>query len=43
MKSSDTSSAIKYVRQTIADLLADRVDMSALVVTKSIQKKSDEY
>jgi len=43
MKSAKVESAILYVQQTVADLLADRIDMSALVITKSIQKKSDEY
>jgi DNA polymerase delta subunit 1 len=35
--------AQEYVKSVIADLLADKIDMSLLVITKALSKSADEY
>lgn len=34
----DLAGAVSYVKQTIADLLQNKVDMSQLVITKALSK-----
>ena len=35
--------AIQHVKQTISDLLCNRVDISQLVITKELTKTGDDY
>ena len=35
--------ALEYAKQTISDLLCNRVDISQLVITKELTKTSKEY
>ncbi len=35
--------ALEYVKQTISDLLCNRIDISQLVITKELTKTSKEY
>ncbi|XP_055357344.1 LOW QUALITY PROTEIN: DNA polymerase delta catalytic subunit-like [Paramacrobiotus metropolitanus] len=39
----DKEGAISYAKQTISDLLCNRVDISQLVITKELTKKDGEY
>ncbi|PKA57109.1 DNA polymerase delta catalytic subunit [Apostasia shenzhenica] len=39
----DVSGAVQYVKDTIADLLMNRVDLSLLVITKGLTKTGDDY
>lgn len=35
--------AVDYAKQTISDLLCNRIDISQLVITKELAKTEDEY
>lgn len=35
--------AIEYAKQTISDLLQNKIDMSQLVISKSLSKSEDDY
>ena len=35
--------ALEYAKQTISDLLCNRIDISQLVITKELTKTSKEY
>lgn len=35
--------AVKYVKQTISDLLTNRIDISQLIISKSLSMERDEY
>ena len=35
--------AVEYAKQTISDLLCNRVDISQLIITKELAKTDDEY
>lgn len=35
--------AIEYAKQTISDLLCNRIDISQLVITKELTKTEEEY
>jgi len=35
--------ATEYAKQTISDLLCNRIDISHLVITKELTKTDDEY
>ena len=35
--------AVEYVKQTISDLLCNRVDISQLIITKELTKTDKEY
>ncbi|ESW20839.1 hypothetical protein PHAVU_005G019000 [Phaseolus vulgaris] len=39
----DTKGAVQYVKNTISDLLMNRIDLSLLVITKGLTKTRDEY
>ncbi|CAN6476021.1 unnamed protein product [Victoria cruziana] len=39
----DVPAAVKYVKNTIADLLLNRMDLSLLVITKGLTKTGDDY
>lgn len=39
----DINGAVQYVKNTIADLLMNRVDLSLLVITKGLTKMGDDY
>ncbi|XP_071914321.1 DNA polymerase delta catalytic subunit-like isoform X1 [Coffea arabica] len=39
----DVPGAVQYVKNTIADLLMNRVDLSLLVITKGLTKTGDDY
>ncbi|KAI1084103.1 DNA polymerase delta catalytic subunit [Whalleya microplaca] len=39
----DVQGAQDYVRDTIADLLQNKIDMSKLVITKALTKEEDDY
>lgn len=39
----DPNSAIEYAKQTISDLLCNRIDISNLVITKELSKTDKEY
>ncbi|KAK7334608.1 hypothetical protein VNO80_26368 [Phaseolus coccineus] len=39
----DTPGAVQYVKNTISDLLMNRMDLSLLVITKGLTKTRDEY
>ncbi|XP_031473442.1 DNA polymerase delta catalytic subunit isoform X2 [Nymphaea colorata] len=39
----DIPAAVKYVKNTIADLLLNRMDLSLLVITKGLTKTGDDY
>ncbi|XP_022652508.1 DNA polymerase delta catalytic subunit-like [Varroa destructor] len=39
----DPQGAINFAKQTIADLLCNRIDISQLVITKELTKTEDEY
>jgi DNA polymerase delta subunit 1 len=39
----DVEGAKEYVRKTAADLVADKVDISLLIITKSFNKSTEEY
>jgi len=39
----DPNSAIEYAKQTISDLLCNRIDISQLVITKELTKSDSEY
>jgi DNA polymerase delta subunit 1 len=43
LRHNDVPSAAMHVKQTIADLLMDRIDMSRLVITKGLSKTDAEY
>ena len=34
---------MEYAKQTISDLLCNRIDISQLIVTKELSKSGDEY
>jgi DNA polymerase elongation subunit (family B) len=38
-----TTGAVEYAKNTIGDLLCNRLDISKLVITKSYSKKGEEY
>ena len=35
--------AVEHAKQTISDLLCNRIDISNLVITKELTKTDDEY
>ena len=39
----NVNKAIEYAKQTIADLLQNKVDLSQLVITKALSKSGEEY
>ncbi|KAL6070419.1 DNA polymerase delta catalytic subunit, variant 2 [Balamuthia mandrillaris] len=39
----DLQGAVDYVKQIISDLLCNKLDVSLLVITKALSRKSDEY
>ena len=39
----DPAGAIEFVKQTISDLLCNRIDISQLVITKELTKSDSEY
>ena len=39
----DPSGAVDYAKQTISDLLCNRIDISLLIITKELTKTGDEY
>jgi DNA polymerase delta subunit 1 len=39
----DIDSAINYTKNIISDLLTNKIDISMLVISKSISKKVEEY
>ncbi|KAJ8299468.1 hypothetical protein KUTeg_023528 [Tegillarca granosa] len=39
----DPDGAVEYAKQTISDLLCNRIDISQLVITKELTKTDDEY
>jgi len=39
----DPNGAIEYAKQTISDLLCNRIDISQLVITKELTKTDSEY
>lgn len=39
----DPKGATEYAKQTIADLLCNRIDISQLVITKELTKTDKEY
>ncbi|XP_021342594.1 DNA polymerase delta catalytic subunit-like [Mizuhopecten yessoensis] len=39
----DPKGAVEYAKQTISDLLCNRIDISQLVITKELTKTDDEY
>ena len=39
----DPDGAVEYAKQTISDLLCNRIDISNLVITKELTKTDDEY
>ncbi|XP_060084003.1 DNA polymerase delta catalytic subunit-like [Ylistrum balloti] len=39
----DPNGAVEYAKQTISDLLCNRIDISQLVITKELTKTDDEY
>ncbi|KAI4310823.1 hypothetical protein MLD38_035775 [Melastoma candidum] len=39
----DVPGAVQYVKDTISDLLMNRVDLSLLVITKGLTKSGDDY
>ncbi|XP_076450505.1 DNA polymerase delta catalytic subunit-like [Babylonia areolata] len=39
----DPSGAVEHAKQTISDLLCNRIDISQLVITKELTKTDDEY
>merc|ERR1712168_1715506 len=39
----DPAGAIEFVKQTISDLLCNRIDISQLVITKELTKSDNEY
>ena len=39
----DKEGAINYAKQTISDLLCNRVDISQLIITKELTKTDKEY
>ena len=39
----DPQGAIAYAKQTISDLLCNRIDISQLIITKELTKNDDEY
>ncbi|KAG0494350.1 hypothetical protein HPP92_005344 [Vanilla planifolia] len=39
----DVPSAVQYVKNTVSDLLMNRVDLSLLVITKGLTKTGDDY
>jgi DNA polymerase delta subunit 1 len=39
----DPNGGIEYAKQTIADLLQNKVDLSQLVITKALSKSGEEY
>ncbi|KAJ7521254.1 hypothetical protein O6H91_19G043900 [Diphasiastrum complanatum] len=39
----DVAGAVQYVKNTISDLLMNRVDLSLLVITKGLTKTGDDY
>ncbi|OMP04435.1 DNA-directed DNA polymerase, family B, pol2 [Corchorus olitorius] len=39
----DTNGAVEYVKNTISDLLMNRMDLSLLVITKGLTKTGDDY
>ncbi|KMZ73586.1 DNA-directed DNA polymerase [Zostera marina] len=39
----DVPSAVQYVKDTISDLLMNRMDLSLLVITKGLTKTGDDY
>lgn len=39
----DDEGAIKYVKETISDLLQNKIDLSLLVITKSLSKEGKDY
>ena len=39
----DPNGAVDYAKQTISDLLCNRIDISQLIVTKELSKASEEY
>jgi len=41
--SSDPNSAVEHAKQTISDLLCNRIDISQLVITKELTKTDAEY
>ncbi|OQR75031.1 DNA polymerase delta catalytic subunit-like [Tropilaelaps mercedesae] len=42
-KKRDPESAVNFAKQTISDLLCNRIDISQLVITKELTKTEDEY
>ena len=39
----DVDGAIAYTKQTISELLQNKVDLSQLVITKALSKSGEEY
>ena len=39
----DPMGAADYAKQTISDLLCNRIDISLLIITKELTKTGDEY
>ena len=39
----DPQGAVEYAKQSISDLLCNRIDISQLVITKELTKTGDEY
>lgn len=39
----DVAGAVEYAKNTISDLLCNRLDISKLVITKAFSKKGEEY
>ncbi len=41
--SRDPQGAVEYAKQTISDLLCNRIDISQLVITKELTKTDEDY
>ena len=41
--SRDPNGAVEYAKQTISDLLCNRIDISQLVITKELTKTGEDY
>ena len=39
----DPQGAVEFAKQTISDLLCNRIDISQLVITKELTKTDDDY
>ena len=39
----DPNGAVEYAKQSISDLLCNRIDISQLVITKELTKTENEY